>query len=258
MRHGIVMFCYDSQLLYSVMCNFNIQQIERHLGMPVTVYTDIATARRIKGADSVIITDTPSGNRRFFRGINQLVDWHNLNRSMVLLDPPYDRTVVIDTDYIVYSSLIEDIIKTDYEFLCYVDSVDATGLGHIGNDTVGEFSIPFCWATLMLITKSQTCRNIGTMMTHIRNNYNYFRRLYRIGHTNFRNDYALSIALHQLSGMMPHPYKIPGRITALTDDVETILATDSVNFCYEKNGETYSGQLENVDVHVMNKEAVYA
>ena len=258
MSQGIAMFCYDSQLRYSVMCNFNIRQIKCHLDMPVTVYTDEETSPRITGADSLVMTDTPSGNRRFFKGINQLVDWHNLNRSMVLLDPPYDRTVVIDTDYIVYSSLIKDIIKTDYEFLCYVDSTDATGQGHIGNDTVGELRIPFCWATVMLITKSQTCRNIGTMMIHIRNNYNYFRRLYRISHTNFRNDYALSIALHQLSGMMPHPHKIPGRITALTDSIKTVLGPDLVQFCYDKNGETYSGRLENVDVHVMNKEAVCA
>jgi hypothetical protein len=258
MTQGVAMFCYDSDFEYSRICNFNIKQIKKFLDVPVIVYTDVLTAKKIKNAE-VIITSRPEGNSRFFRPQERSIPWYNLNRKDVLFDPPYDKTLVIDVDYIVMSDCLKELLKSNYDFACYKNVRDATGCRRLEGSSIGHSDIDFCWATVMLVTRSVKCKNIGYMLDHIQTNYKYFMRLYRVSDSNtYRNDYALSIALHQLNGMKNEKCFIPGNLATIPDDVPVQVSQDTVNFVFRRDNQTVRSYLKHTDVHILNKEAQYA
>ena len=259
MTQGVVMFCYDSDFRYSDICNFNIRQVSEILRLPVTVYTDKHTASRIQGAEMVIVTERPEGNARFFRPQERSIPWYNLNRKQILFDPPYDRTLVIDVDYIVMSDCLRQLLECSYEFACYNSVRDITGCRRLESSRVGHSDIDFCWATVMLVTKTEKCKQIGHMIEHIQNNYKYFMRLYRVSDSNtYRNDYALSIALHQLNGFGRESCFVPGHLATIPDDVEVKVSSDAVEFNFERDNNTVTSYIKHTDVHVLNKEIQYA
>ena len=259
MTEGIAMFCYDSDFAYSRICNFNIGQIKQYLNLPVTVYTDSNTKKHIKGADSIIETDVPAGNNRYFRPQSRSIPWYNLNRKDIFFDPPYDSTVVVDVDYVIMSDCILQLFGSNSDFLCYNSVRDATGMKSLEGSSIGHSDIDFCWATVMLVTRSDRCRRIGEMIGYIQKNYKYFMRLYRVSDANtYRNDYALSIALHQLNGFRSANCFIPGKLVTLPDQVYTKVVDGEVYFEFDRDNDKIYSRLRETDTHILNKEAVYA
>lgn len=257
MTQGVAMFCYDSDFEYSRICNFNIKQVKKFLDIPVTVYTDHVTASKIDDAE-VKITARPSGNARYFRPQERSIPWYNLNRKQVFDDPPYEKTLVIDADYIVMSDCLRELLKINYDFACYRAVRDATGCRRLEGSSVGHSEINFCWATVMLVTRSDRCRQIGLMIDHIQKNYKYFMRLYRVSDSNtYRNDYALSIALHQLNGMRKESCFVPGHLVTIPDDAQVQVTHEEINFVFERDNKVIKSSLKHTDTHILNKEAYY-
>ena len=258
MTQGVAMFCYDSDFEYSRICNFNTRQIKTHLDLPVTVYTDEKTAKKITNAE-LVITDRPTGNARYFRPQERSIPLYNLNRKDVFLDPPYDKTLVIDVDYIVMSSCLLRLLYINYDFSCYRSVRDVTGCRRLEGSSVGHSDINFCWATVMLVTRSDRCRQIGQMIDHIQKHYKYFTRLYRVSDSNtYRNDYALSMALHQLNGMRREQCFVPGHLATIPDDVDVQVSQDRIDFQFRRDDKIIQSYMTHTDTHILNKEAEYA
>ena len=252
---GLAMFCYDSEFSYSDLCNFNIRQIKKFLTANITVYTDPTTAEKILDPlIDICITEKPSGNQRVFHNKNKWMDWHNTNRISILQNPPYDRTVVIDTDYFVYSDRLKTLLESTYDFLCYDNSKELSGAYQAHNEKIGETGIPFCWATVMLVTKSQFCKDLFKVMSHIKQHYGYYCGLFRINSSIFRNDFVLSMALHYLNGMTDTNRNIPGSLICLSDTAEVFISTDDVRYRYNRNNQIFEQHIKNLDIHVLNKE----
>lgn len=255
LSHGLAMFCYDSEFSYSDLCNFNIAQIKKFLTDNITVYTDSDTAKNIKDTSiHVRITEKPKGNQRVFGNKNRWIDWHNTNRISILENPPYEKTVVIDTDYFIYSDRVKTLFDSSYDFLCYNNSKELSGTYKADKEKIGETGIPFCWATVMLVTRSKFCKDLFKMMNHIKQHYNYYCGLFRINSSVFRNDFVLSIALHYLNGRYKTNKTIPGSLICLNDTAEVFLSDDKIRYKYEENNQIFEQQIKNLDVHILNKE----
>jgi hypothetical protein len=111
----------------------------------------------------------------------------------------------------------------------------------------------------MLVTRSDRCRKIGEMIGYIQKNYKYFMRLYRVSDANtYRNDYALSIALHQLNGLRKADCFIPGKLVTLPDNIYTMVSDGEVYFEFDRDNDKIYSRLRETDTHILNKEAVYA
>ena len=75
--------------------------------------------------------------------------------------------------------------------------------------------------------------------------------LYRIKYTNYRNDFAFAIALHQLNGFNSHKNFITTPMAMLAHEVDVLEMTDTgIVYKYGKR----VGAINNQDVHVMDKE----
>lgn len=254
---GVAMFCYDTEFAYSEMCNFNIGQIKTFLTRNITVYADSDTAARLDRSVDIVITPLPDPNSRYFRNINKQLTWHNANRSMIFAQPPYDKTIVIDVDYIIYSEFLKNLWQVNYDLMCYTKSCDLAGKYESHKEKVGESMIPFSWATVLLVTKSQLCRQLYFLFNHIKEHWSWYCKLYRIKTSNFRNDFALSIALHTLNGFRNHRFGIPGVMSCVTDEAAVTLGGKKFTYSFEKNGLQYKHTSTGLDVHVLNKIVTY-
>ena len=72
----------------------------------------------------------------------------------------------------------------------------------------------------MMFRRSPTAQYIFDCMEMIKNNWQHYRALYNINEKNYRNDYALSIALGIVSGHTLTVDSIPWPLLSLTPETE--------------------------------------
>ena len=256
MSKGVVMFCYDSEISYSKMCNFNVGLIKNKMGLPVTVYTDRNTAGNLHDVTK-IITDRPEGNSRHFKSIEKTFPWYNANRADALRNPPYEENLLVDVDMFLYTDNLKQCFGSQYDFLCFKKSMDLSGNYDAHEEKIGCTDIDFCWATVLYFKKSKWSRSLGDVMLYIKKNYQYFRELYRVPENNFRNDICLSIALNQLKGFTEMDCFMPGHINVVNDNVEVQLGEHGVKIFDHDNKDQYL-TTSDIDVHVLSKDIKYA
>jgi hypothetical protein len=247
MSAGALIYCFDTeQVQYHACTNFAISLIKKNLNLPVTVVTNEQTKEHIRGQDQILLIEQKKGNRRFYNG--NAVPWYNADRTEAYEHSPYDTTLLLDSDYFVYTNNLLQLLSSDEEFLLYQDAYDLTDRKSFDYQTMSV--IPMVWATVIVFKKCEKSKQIFEMVKHIKSNYSYFCNLYRIQFSNYRNDYAFAMALNQL---FPEEKRhlIPGSMSMLPADTEvTKIDEHGLTFKFDK----YINFIEGHDVHVYNKE----
>lgn len=203
MTTGAVIFATNNeQIDYVAMAQWSARNIERHLGIPTT-----------------IITNTPTGNNtRYFEDVGT-VTWNNLNRVEAYAQSPYDRTLVLDADYVVASDQLKVLLEADCDFMCHRLAYDITGLTNFENlNYFGQYKFPMWWATVMMFRRSTQARLIFECMQMVRDNWQHYRNLYHNAQKTYRNDHALSIALNIENGHTLQTCDIPWSLASLTPE----------------------------------------
>jgi hypothetical protein len=204
MTTGALIFARNNeQIDYEAMARWSAKNIERHLGIPTHIVTD---------------NSAPSTNTRHFTDVGA-VTWHNLNRMDAYQLSPWDRTLVLDADYVVASNQLQSVLKVDQDFLAHRWAYDVTGCNNFeGLNYFGNNRMPMWWATVMMFRKSKHAALIFNLMQMIRDNWTHYRNLYKNTNATYRNDHALSIALGIVNGhTLNHP-GIPWALASLTPD----------------------------------------
>lgn len=250
MSTGALIYCFDSeQIQYHRITNFCIGLIKRNISLPVTVVTNSATKEHIKGADSIVVIDNQKHNYRLYK--DKTIPWYNLERSRSYDHSPYDTTVLLDSDYFVYTKNLLEIINSGYEFLLHDRVHDLTGRGSF--EYKHSSIIPLVWATVTVFKKTERVKKIFDMIKHIQKNYGYFCKLYRIDFANFRNDYAFAIALNQLDGFNQQ-YFMPTAMSMIPADTKVLkIDHTGIVFQYDK----FVNLVTEQDVHVLDKEITF-
>jgi hypothetical protein len=189
-----------------------------------------------------------------------VIDWRNHSRSTVYDLTPYDRTLVIDSDYILNSKILCSALDNEYEFQIYRTSNDlAFERNKNMFERINSYSIPFYWATVFVFQKSPVTEAFFMLITYIKDNWDYFRTLYSIDSFTFRNDFAFSIAIHIMNGKTEGGFAIdlPGTMTFIADRDLLVGATENaMQFLVERKnhlGEYTAIKTTGIDVHIMNK-----
>ena len=210
--------------------------------------------------DTIIEFDTEDTNVRAVRNTHDRdidrVQWKNLTRSDVFDLTPYDQTLLLDADYLMFSNNLSKLFDTDLEFTCHKDVYDITGQNIFRSDErLSPYSIPMLWATAIYFRKTAFSKSVFDMMKLVKENYGYYAKLYGFRAKPFRNDFALSIAYHAMSGYGLDnllPYKLPS--LASTTDVVDFRSNGQLLYQYKKGEQLYTGITEGMDLHIMNKE----
>jgi len=184
------------------MARWSAKNIERHLGIPTQIITGSST----------------ENNTRYFSDVGN-VTWHNANRVDAYTLSPWDKTLVLDADYVVASNQLKTLLDADQDFLAHRWAYDVTGLNDFsGLNYFGDHKMPQWWATVMMFRRSQHAELIFECMTMIRDHWPHYKSLYANPSPSYRNDHALSIALGTVNGHAPHHDMIPWSLASLTPE----------------------------------------
>jgi hypothetical protein len=244
MTTGVLIFARNNeQIDYEAMARWSAKNIERHLGIPTHIVTD----------------DAPSNNTRHFTDVGS-VTWHNLNRMDAYRLSPWDRTLVLDADYVVASNQLQAVLEVDQDFLAHRWAYDVTGCNNFeGLNSFGNNRMPMWWATVMMFRRSQHAELIFDSMQMIRDNWAHYRNLYKNTNATYRNDHALSIALGIVNGHILQHNGIPWALASLTPGHKlTQLDQDSyrVDFINTENRARWITLQQ--DFHAMGKQQLGA
>jgi hypothetical protein len=240
MTTGALIFARNNEHTdYVAMARWSARNIRRHLGIPTHIVTDDSR--------------TDSGTRHF-TNVGQ-VTWHNTNRMDAYQLSPWDRTLVLDADYVVASDQLRSLLDCNEDFLAHRWAYDVTNINNFeGLNWFGDVTMPMWWATVMVFNKSKQAELIFKTMAMIRDNWTHYRNIYKISNTTYRNDYALSISLLVVNGHTLDHNSIPWRLASLTPEHRlTHLDQDRyrVDFVDSKNKKKWIELRQ--DFHAMGK-----
>ena len=173
---------------------------------------------------------------------------------------PFDETLVIDCDYLINNDILKYCWQQSHDFLIYKNSVDLSGFRYDPRlVTLSDKSIDFYWATVFYFRKNKNTETFFNLLSHIQDNWNYYRYVYQIDHSLYRNDFAFSIAIHIMNGYQTGSWahELPGTLYYSIDkDILLKHNKEQLTLLLEK--EKYKGEYtliktKGINVHVMNK-----
>lgn len=264
MNRGVLLIAQNNEEIDYVALAVNLaNRIKKFLNVPVALITDSQDQNLVNIFDKIILIETKSPYTKFFYdGDNEgkRLSWHNISRIDAYDLTPFEETLVIDVDYVINSSILSNCWSQQLDFLIYKDSIN---LSYWKNNKeflkVSDYSIDFYWATVFFFRKTKLNQIFFELLKDIRINWNYYKLLYQIHSTNFRNDLAFSIAIHMINGFNRGTFagKLPGKMFFTTDrDILIDLTDNTMHFLLENTeaaGGFVSVKSKNTDVHVMNK-----
>jgi len=241
MTTGALIFARNNEHTdYVTMARWSARNIQRHLGIDTHIITDDSR--------------TDSGTRHFTDA--GTVTWHKTNRMDAYRLTPWDRTLVLDADYVVATDQLRSVLDANTDFLAHRWAYDVTGCNTFeGLNWFGDVSMPMWWATVMVFNKSRQAELIFDTMSMIRDNWTHYRNIYKNNTPTYRNDHALSIALSTVNGHTLNHSSIPWQLASLTPEHKLSQLDQD---CYRVdfvNGEGKSRWIElRQDFHAMGKQ----
>ena len=258
MTRGVVCIAHNTpDVDYYKMACYTAERVNRFLNLPVTIITDTTSVTDTGYQFDNIRYVTPDSNN-----IRDKKVWINKGRYQVYDLTPYDDTLVIDIDYMVNS---QQLLKTfDYpsDFVCH-NSVSWIMSPNQVPEFFDKSRLDILWATVMRFTRSSKTEQIFGMIKMIQENYQHYSDLHGFMNINYRNDYALTAALHTVNGNTntPEDYLTWDLVHVnhdisvdRTDDTEYIMKKKILASRTDTVGTINYIRVRDMDFHMLNKD----
>jgi hypothetical protein len=244
---GVLVFAFNSQKVkYTSIADQTSKLIEKNTNLPVTIVTDIDSELKFD-YDQIIRVDSKTGNVRFSKD-QQVYEWKNFDRYRAFNLSPYDETILIDTDYLILDKSLLKLFDQPFDYRLMYNMQTPRSLN---TDEMGPSSLPMVWATVVLFRKTLRAKIFFDLVGRIQRNYGYYRSLFSIRETNYRNDFAFSMANIILNGHTLTPEQsIPWPMLTIEDNIESIdLKNKFLTVKYNSRADVISRQ----NLHIMDK-----
>ena len=272
MNNGVLVIAHNSRSVdYAKTAIIAGGLAKKNLQVPVSLVTDNSTIDWMKTSgtydaacsvfEHVIITDRPlPGNYRILHDGAQAdnVPFINSTRSSAYDLTPYDRTLLIDSDFLIMSSKLNAYWNTDASVLISDSMNDIKG-DRIGvlDKWVSETGVHLYWATTVMFSKNEESKLFFKLVEFVKENYNYYSDLYRFDNRQYRNDISFSVAMHILNGFEKNNISLPPIFTVYGKDVlERVGKTKDLKILINDNNEFYLSSVKDTDIHIMNKQSL--
>jgi hypothetical protein len=275
MNKGVLLFAHNSRDIdYSLLSLLSGGLAKKNLNVPVSLVSDVSTVTWMKSSgiydkalsvfDQIILTDiVPQNNKRLlYDGIDsKIVPFINGNRSSAWELTPYDKTLLIDADYLIFTDLLNEFWNTDQDILISSAINDVSPESRIGyNDRyISNTGIHLLWATTVMFTKNDNTKLFFELVKSIKKNYNIYGEMFQFKTNQYRNDIAFSVAKHILDGFETNLVgALPPVLTALDKDLLHDVIDDKLLFLIndKSNLNFYAAAFKNIDLHIMNKQSI--
>ena len=274
MKRGILIFAHNSRDVdYALMSLVSAKFAKTNLQVPVSLIVDKFTVEWMQTSniynlsqeifDKIIEIEKP-----VTQNIRVLTDGHtsktvpfiNSNRASVWDLTPYDRTLLIDSDFLIMSNRLDEYWEVNSSVMLSSSMQDVRGdRKGILDSWVSETGIPLYWATTVMFTKNNESKIFFDLVDVIRTNYNYFADLFRFNPKQYRNDISFSIAKHMLNGFENKGDDLPPILTLLGNDLIHSIDENQLRvYLNDSLSEDHVviASIKDLDVHVMNKQSI--
>lgn len=275
MTKGILIYAHNNRTVdYALIAIISGGLAKKHLGQPASLVTDQATvdwmieSKIYHKATTVFenIFTVPRPGSDNFRGLHDgternVVQFINGNRNSAYDITPYQRTLLIDADFLVFSNRLAEYWNVDSDVMIgesINDIYDNQRMGY-HDRYVSDVGIKLYWATTVMFTKNTYSKMFFDLVRHVKDNYQYYADTYRFDSKQYRNDISFSIARHILEGFEQSSMGcLPPVLTLLDRDMLhsvdagrlTVLVSPKLdgNYC--------AASMHDLDMHVMNKQSI--
>jgi hypothetical protein len=192
-------------------------------------------------------------------------EFKNSNKHSIIDYTPFDRTLLLDIDFIVQNNDLDYVFETNESIAVYHDAESIIRLCPGPNEQfLYEHGIPMLWSTAIYFDKHQIeSKMFFDLWAHVSENYDFYKFLYGFPGTLYRTDYCVSIASHILNGMNKGSVigKLPGKMINMSqkDDIAKINSLDDWIYLINDTQENWKytlARVKNENIHVMNKRAL--
>ena len=244
---GVVVFAFNTATVdYVSIADWTSQLTAHSLGLPITLVTDHTSNPKF-AYDQVIRVDPQGETHRLDLDFNP-VSWRNFGRYLAYALSPYNETVLIDTDYLVFDRSLLKLFETKFDYRLMHHNCTPAGASY---EQMGETSLPFVWATVVLFRKTDLSRMFFNLVGRVQRNYQYYRALYNIRERNYRNDYAFAIANTILNGYSLNEHlSIPWPMFTIEKKIERIALDKNLIRIYHNDSAVV---VPYNNIHVMDK-----
>ncbi len=276
MNRGILIFAHNNRDVdYALMSLISGGLAKKHLGLPVSLVTDQTTIEWMETSgiknkadnlfDHILVTDKPETNntRRLHDGnSSKSVPFVNLNRNDAYTLTPYDQTLLIDSDYLIFSNTLNNYWEYSDRVLLGTAIDDIVGNERLGyhDKYVSDTGVHLYWATTVMFTKNEYSKNFFLLLSYVKENYEYFADLFRFRIKNYRNDIAFSITQHIMDGFETKAdVHLPAVFSTLDKDIlHSIDSNNKLIFLINTviNEKFFPVSISDIDVHIMNKASI--
>jgi hypothetical protein len=276
MTQGVLIFAHNNRDIdYAAMSIVAGGLAKKHLNVPVSLATDVSTIAWMKTSasydravsifDKIIEIETPISNnrRRLHDGVDsKTVPFVNSNRAGAWDVTPYDRTLLIDSDFLILSDRLNEYWNVDADIMIGDSMKDILEEGRVWyhDKYVSDVGPKLYWATTVMFTKNKSTQLFFDLVKNIRTNYSYYADMYRFDPSQYRNDISFSIARHILDGFETNTaLSLPPIFTTLDKDIlYKVDATEKLTFLINNdlNSNYCATTVKGLDVHVMNKQSL--
>jgi len=279
---GVIMFAHNNtEIDYFRLAVVNALLVQKNLGIKnVTVVTDPHSLKQgektlgkrliKKAINNIIVIEKDKKfkalNQRLYKDTShttKYLPFYNVNRCDAYDLSPYDETLLIDVDYLILSDTLnhcwghnnELMMNWKYQDIMYERKDPSLA-------RLNDMGITMYWATVVYFRKTEYVKCFFNIVSHVKNNPQFYKDLYQWQGTLYRNDYSFSIAAHMMSGFVDKG--IPQLPTTLyksfdTDDIHSAVDENTIVMYLEKPrspGDFMLTKWQGMDLHIMNKWAI--
>jgi hypothetical protein len=275
MTKGVLLFAHNSpDIDYGLMSIIAGGLAKKNLGVPVSLVTDAGTVKWLAESGSLTkaqeifdkIIEVPRPYTKNVRNLHdgfesKIIPFVNTNRYSVWELSPYDKTLLIDSDYLIFSNKLNEYWDVDVPVMMSQSMTDLTGdRGGLLDSKVSETGIHMFWATTVLFDKSAESEFFFKLVDFVKDNYVYYADLFRFNPKQFRNDIAFSVAKHIMNGFETEvAYALPPILTAFDTDILHSVDNSRLTFLVSRPTDVaafWVATTNGVDVHIMNKQSI--
>lgn len=279
---GILLIAYNNAKIdYAKLAWFAARSAKLHMqNNHVTLMTDKPTYDHLQkifdedsvklGFDNIIVEDIEhERNTRTHRDSPWTefnTQFSNKNKHTIFYRSPYKKTLMIDVDYFIGNNILDTIFETDSGLALYRDAVSVRNYKpRIWEQKLHPDGIDMWWSTVVYWNaESDAAKLFFGVWEHVKENYDYYKWLYKFPGRLFRTDYAASIAIHLLNGQMKGDCvdQLPGKIMRFSEQIDDVVNFDKMNdyvlLCPDPKEpwKNICSRIRNENVHIMNKMAI--
>lgn len=244
MNKGALLYAFDSKVKYTKLAIKCAKRIKKYLKLPVSIVTDTKVDSDI--FDNTIIVPKPITNNRHERRT-----WYNADRSSAFDYSPYDKTLLVDTDYMVNGTTLLPLFDSAQPLLAY-KTVQPIFKSKRHVEKFGTKNTVMWWATLVIFDRTNFVRDVFDIWKMVENNYYHYANLFGFDARQFRNDFALSIALLLCNGnTIADQCNIPWPLFNVDKEIQV----DFDGKWWLKHT-TRCMCIQNTDLHIMGKQSL--